>query len=100
MAAGEVVGVTGLIGSGYDEIPYLIYGARAARGGTLDIGGRGVELSTIKPRDAIRNGVVLVPADRANAGVIGALPVADNRDHADPCFAFQTMDVAPARDDR
>ena len=42
LAAGEVVGVTGLIGSGYDEIPYLIYGAREARGGTLDIGGRGV----------------------------------------------------------
>jgi ribose transport system ATP-binding protein len=78
LAAGEVVGVTGLIGSGYDEIPYLIYGAREARGGTLDIGGRGVKLSEIKPRDAIRHGVVLVPADRANAGVIGPLPVADN----------------------
>jgi ribose transport system ATP-binding protein len=78
LAKGEVVGVTGLIGSGYDEIPYLIYGARAARGGTLDIGGRGVELSKIKPGDAIRHGVVLVPADRANAGVIGPLPVADN----------------------
>jgi ribose transport system ATP-binding protein len=78
LAAGEVVGVTGLIGSGYDEIPYLIYGAREARSGTLDIGGRGVELSKIRPREAIRHGVVLVPADRANAGVIGALPVADN----------------------
>jgi ribose transport system ATP-binding protein len=32
LAAGEVVGVTGLIGSGYDEIPYLICGARQARG--------------------------------------------------------------------
>jgi ribose transport system ATP-binding protein len=78
LAAGEVVGVTGLIGSGYDEIPYLIYGAREARGGTVDLGGRGVELSKITPRDAIRLGVVLVPADRANAGVIGTLPVADN----------------------
>ncbi len=78
LAAGEVVGVTGLIGSGYDEIPYLIYGARSARGGTLDIGGRGVDLNKIKPREAIRHGVVLVPADRANAGVIGPLPVSDN----------------------
>jgi ribose transport system ATP-binding protein len=78
LAAGEVVGVTGLIGSGYDEIPYLIYGARTARAGTLDIGGRGVELSKITPRESIRHGVVLVPADRANAGVIGTLSVADN----------------------
>src|SRR6201999_3825290 len=69
---------TGLIGSGYDEITYLIYGAREARGGALDIGGRGGELSKIKPCDAIRHGVILVPADRGNAGVIGTLPVADN----------------------
>ncbi len=78
LASGEVVGVTGLIGSGYDEIPYLIYGARRARGGTLDLGGRGVELSEMTPRAAIRHGVVLVPADRANAAVIGLLPVTDN----------------------
>src|SRR5258708_6608798 len=42
LAAGEVVGVTGLIGSGYDEIPYLFYGARGGRGGTLAIWGGGV----------------------------------------------------------
>jgi ribose transport system ATP-binding protein len=78
LAEGEVVGVTGLIGSGYDEIPYLIYGARVARAGALDIGGEGLDLSTMTPREAIRHGVVLVPADRANAAVIGALPVADN----------------------
>jgi ribose transport system ATP-binding protein len=78
LAAGEVVGVTGLIGSGYDEVPYLIYGARAARAGTLDIGGEGVNLARMTPREAIRRGVVLVPADRANAAVIGSLPVSDN----------------------
>jgi ribose transport system ATP-binding protein len=77
-AAGEVVGVTGLIGSGYDEVPYLIYRARPARCGTLDLGGRGASLSEMTPHDAIRRGVVLVPADRANAGVIGPLPVTDN----------------------
>jgi ribose transport system ATP-binding protein len=78
LAAGEVVGVTGLIGSGYDEIPYLIYGARRARSGTLDIGGEGADLDEITPREAIGQGVVLVPADRANAGVIGLLSVTDN----------------------
>jgi ribose transport system ATP-binding protein len=78
LAAGEVVGVTGLVGSGYDEIPYLIYGARRARGGSLDLAGRGANLSEMTPREAIRSGVVLVPADRANAGVIGPLPVTDN----------------------
>ena len=36
IGAGEVVGLTGLVGSGFDEIPYLIYGALPARGGRLD----------------------------------------------------------------
>ncbi len=63
--------MTGLVGSGYDEIPYLIYGARPARDGTLDLAGRGANLSEWTPQDAIRSGVVLVPADRANSGVIG-----------------------------
>ena len=92
--------LTGLIGSGYDEIPYLIYGAREARGGTLDIGGRGVELSKIKPRDAIRHGVVLVPADRANAGVIGALPVADNVTMPTLASRFRRWMLRRRRDDR
>lgn len=33
--AGEVLGLTGLIGSGFDELPYLLYGAGRADGGTL-----------------------------------------------------------------
>ncbi len=78
LASGEVVGVTGLIGSGYDEVPYLIYGARKAQRGSLDIAGRSVNLVDMTPRIAIDHGVALVPADRANAGVIGALPVTDN----------------------
>ena len=78
IAAGEVVGLTGLIGSGYDEIPYLLYGAKQADRGSLDIGGRGTALGTLTPEAAIARGVVLIPADRANAGVIGPLSVSDN----------------------
>jgi len=78
VAAGEVVGLTGLIGSGYDEIPYLLYGARRAERGSLDLAGRGSPLSEMTPEAAIAHGVVLVPADRANAAVIGPLPVSDN----------------------
>ncbi len=31
---GEIVGLTGLLGSGFEEVPHLLYGARAARAGT------------------------------------------------------------------
>ena len=77
-AAGEVVGLTGLIGSGYDEVPYLLYGARPAADGMLDLAGQTIDLSRLTPRAAIARGIVLIPADRGHAGVIGPLPVSDN----------------------
>jgi ribose transport system ATP-binding protein len=75
--SGEIVGLTGLIGSGYDEIPYLLYGAKPATG-DLRLGGKVVSLSELRPRAAIDSGIVLIPADRPGAGAIGALSVADN----------------------
>ncbi|MDQ0393984.1 sugar ABC transporter ATP-binding protein [Labrys monachus] len=76
-AEGEVVGLTGLIGSGYDEIPYLLYGARPAAG-ALRLGGDDFGLAGFSPREAMARGVVLIPGDRPNAGAIGVLPVSDN----------------------
>jgi ribose transport system ATP-binding protein len=76
-AQGEVVGLTGLIGSGYDEIPYLLYGARPATG-TLRLGGDVIDLAGLSPQRAMQRGIVLIPGDRPNAGAIGVLPVSDN----------------------
>jgi ribose transport system ATP-binding protein len=76
-AAGEIVGLTGLIGSGYDEIPYLLFGAKPATG-KLRIGEAAIEIAGLKPRLAIDSGIVLIPADRPGAGAIGALSVTDN----------------------
>jgi ribose transport system ATP-binding protein len=75
---GEVVGLTGLIGSGFDEVPYLVYGATPAHGGRLRLGGESIDLSQGSPAAAVRRGIVLVPGDRQNAGAIGALSVSDN----------------------
>jgi ABC-type sugar transport system ATPase subunit/ribose/xylose/arabinose/galactoside ABC-type transport system permease subunit len=76
-AEGEVVGLTGLIGSGYDELPYLLYGARPASG-ALQLGAGIYDLAAFSPNEAIRQGIVLIPGDRPNAGAIGVLPVYDN----------------------
>ena len=35
VAPGEILGLTGLIGSGYDEVPYLLSGASSARTGQI-----------------------------------------------------------------
>ena len=63
--AGEIVGVTGLVGMGQDELPYLIYGALPMSAGSLEINGEPVPRVT--PNALRQRGVALVPADRARA---------------------------------
>jgi len=75
---GEIVGVTGLAGSGFTELPYLIYGARPARAGQLRLSETSIDLVRLRPREAVRHGMVLVPGDRRRDGIIGALSVTDN----------------------
>jgi ribose transport system ATP-binding protein len=78
MAPGEILGLTGLIGSGYDTVPALLYGARKATKGLLRIGGRNIALRSIEPPAALARGIVYLPADRLGAAGVGSLPVADN----------------------
>ena len=75
---GEVVGLTGLIGSGYDEVVHLAYGAKRAVRGTLEIGGKRLELDEISPKTAIEHGCVLIPGDRQNSAAVGTLSVIEN----------------------
>ena len=76
---GEILGLTGLIGSGYEQLPYLAFGARAATGGTLAFEGGGkLALSELTPRKAIDLGLALLPGDRQAASGVDSLPVVDN----------------------
>ena len=75
---GEVVGVTGLAGSGHDELPHLLTGARPARTGTVQLGEAAQDLTRWDVGTAIAAGVVLVPEGREHAGLALDLSVADN----------------------
>ena len=75
---GEVVGLTGLLGSGYEQVPYLLYGALPAQGGRLALAGRTIDLADWTPARALRAGLVLIPGDRPVAGGVGTLPIVDN----------------------
>jgi ribose transport system ATP-binding protein len=75
---GEIVGVTGLVGSGFEELPYLLFGATPASAGRLRLGEREHDLTRMTPRAAIEAGIALVPADRQGAGSVGSLSVAEN----------------------
>ena len=78
MHEGEVVGLTGLLGSGFEEVPYLLYGARPAASGRLTIHGVAYELPHLTPHAALDAGMALIPADRPNDGCVGSLPVSEN----------------------
>lgn len=74
---GECVGLTGILGSGYEEVPYLLFGALSGRGRIrLDADTYGLE--TFNPVKARAAGIALVPADRGAEGGVAELPVADN----------------------
>lgn len=75
---GEVLGLTGLIGSGYDEIPSLLSGARIARSGELHLSGKTHDVTKINPKDAIAAGIALIPADRQRAGIAPDLNLIEN----------------------
>jgi ribose transport system ATP-binding protein len=75
---GEILGLTGLIGSGYEEIPYLAFGASKAATGTMTIEGETVELARRTPKASIAAGLALLPGDRQGASGVDSLPVADN----------------------
>ena len=76
--AGEIVGLTGIAGAGYDEVPYLAFGARPARGGSLQVGGVDLPCAGLTPRQAMAAGLALLPADRQRASGVGELSLTRN----------------------
>lgn len=78
MHDGEIVGLTGLIGSGFEEVAYLLYGARSAQAGRLVLRGHETDLTRLTPTAATRSGIALIPADRKTDGSVGSLPVVEN----------------------
>ncbi len=75
---GEIVGLTGLIGSGYERVPYLLFGASAASSGTLDLDGERIDLGRTTPKASVARNMALLPADRPKASGVGSLAVAEN----------------------
>ncbi|GAA2229327.1 sugar ABC transporter ATP-binding protein [Herbiconiux moechotypicola] len=78
VAPGEVLGLTGLAGSGYDDVPYLLSGVTPAESGTLDLGGQRLDVPGLTPATAIDAGIALVPEGREHAGLAMSLSAAEN----------------------
>lgn len=78
VAIGEIVGVTGLLGSGFEELPYLIAGARRAGAGVARVAEKEFSLRDSSVRELLAAGVALVPERREREGLAFSESVLDN----------------------
>ena len=73
---GEVLGFSGLVGAGRTEVMRAIIGADRMTGGQVFLEGRPIHCKS--PADAQKLGIVLVPEDRKDQGILANLSVAGN----------------------
>ncbi|HYE80625.1 MAG TPA: sugar ABC transporter ATP-binding protein [Clostridia bacterium] len=64
---GEILGITGIVGCGKNELCKAIYGATKIEKGEVYL--EGVKISIKDPSDAKRSGVILLPENRKNQGL-------------------------------
>ena len=75
-AAGEIIGLAGLVGSGRTECLKTIFGALPLTGGSIEVDG--VACSFASPAAAIGAGIALIPEDRQDESVFPNYSVCDN----------------------
>jgi ABC-type sugar transport system ATPase subunit len=73
---GEILGVTGLVGSGRSVMAKCIFGVTKPSSGNIEVNGSSVTIR--EPYDAIKAGIALLPEDRINSSVFGCLDLEDN----------------------
>ncbi len=74
--AGEVVGLSGLLGSGRTEVAKLVFGAIKPDSGRLTVGGE--QVASASPGHSLHLGIAFCPEDRKAEGVFGELTVREN----------------------
>ena len=74
--AGEIVGLSGLVGAGRSELARTVFGLTPADEGEILV--RGTRVRIHSPADAIANGIAYVPEDRRRHGVVLEMPVSEN----------------------
>ncbi len=72
VSAGEVVGISGLMGSGRTELARAIFGLDSFQSGTIRLGGKPLTHPT--PRACVRQGMAFLTEDRRSEGLL--MPVA------------------------
>ena len=74
--AGEIIGLSGLMGAGRTELVRAIFGADPIENGTIKLDGEVIHVR--HPLDAIEHGIVLGPEDRKKQGLCTELSIREN----------------------
>lgn len=73
---GEILGIAGLQGHGQTELLDAISGVHKLTQGTIKVNGKEAKIKNAK--QALDNGIALVPCDRKNEGLMLILPIQQN----------------------
>ena len=65
--AGEIIAITGLLGSGRSELARALFGLEKLTSGRIFVNGKEITLNNVK--DAIKHGIAYVPEDRLTEGL-------------------------------
>ncbi|MFI7583483.1 sugar ABC transporter ATP-binding protein [Kocuria sp. M1N1S27] len=74
--AGEVVGVAGVLGSGRESVPSLLFGAAPATAESYTVDGE--PYTSRSPRASVRRGLAFVAGDRRRFGGVGLMNAREN----------------------
>jgi ribose transport system ATP-binding protein len=73
---GEILGLAGLVGAGRTSLARALFGIDRVLGGEIRLDSKPVRVAN--PRDAIRQGIYLIPEDRKKSGLVLDLPIREN----------------------
>lgn len=74
--AGDILGLTGLLGSGRTEMALSVFGLNQADAGEVWMNGKKLKIKS--PVDAVKNGIALLPEDRGTQGLLLEKDLTDN----------------------
>ncbi|WP_036709763.1 sugar ABC transporter ATP-binding protein [Paenibacillus pinihumi] len=74
--SGEIVGVTGLMGSGHSELAQSLFDGDGITAGSIEFEGR--VISKLRPQKAAAAGIGYMPEDRRRQSIIGTMSVREN----------------------
>ncbi|MBZ9992196.1 sugar ABC transporter ATP-binding protein [Mesorhizobium sp. BH1-1-4] len=74
--AGEILGLTGLVGAGRTEVARAIFGLSRLVEGTVSVNGRKVSINS--PSQALKAGIAYVPEDRKGDGIVPGMSIREN----------------------